>query len=119
MEILLPHLMGDFLLQNQWMADNKQKSSLACAVHCLVYTLCYYAWFLATIGVVGYLVIFATHFVIDRFGLALVWMRCYGVGFRNGRPIDNPNLLISLRIVVDNTMHLLINYAALGFFSLL
>ena len=42
-EMLIGHLVGDYLLQNDWMAENKAKHKglgwLTCAVHCLLYTM--------------------------------------------------------------------------------
>lgn len=36
--LLLGHLIGDFLLQTSWMAENKAKHILPLLVHSLVYT---------------------------------------------------------------------------------
>lgn len=36
---LVGHLVGDYLIQNDWMALNKKQSSLHCAVHCGLWTL--------------------------------------------------------------------------------
>src|SRR5690349_5536539 len=36
-QLLCAHLVGDFLLQNQWMASSKMKSSLVCAAHVACY----------------------------------------------------------------------------------
>ena len=33
---IIGHLVGDYLLQNDWMALNKKASSLHCAVHCCI-----------------------------------------------------------------------------------
>ena len=33
------HLIGDYLLQNDWMAGNKKKSDIACMVHIVTYML--------------------------------------------------------------------------------
>ncbi len=35
---VLGHLVGDFVLQNLWMALNKKEQLFPCIVHCLVYT---------------------------------------------------------------------------------
>ncbi len=39
MSPLVAHLVGDFILQNEWMASNKKHRSFACLVHVLVYLL--------------------------------------------------------------------------------
>ena len=42
-DAIVGHLIGDYLLQNDWMAMNKKKSGengwTACWVHCSLYTL--------------------------------------------------------------------------------
>src|SRR6186713_2504658 len=70
------HLMGDYLLQNDWMAENKGKFTakgyLACLVHCLFYTipfaLAYESWHVVWI-------VFSTRFLIDKYKLAIFWCR--------------------------------------------
>lgn len=34
---ILAHFIGDFLLQNDWLAVNKKRSNVACTVHVLLY----------------------------------------------------------------------------------
>jgi hypothetical protein len=34
---ILAHFIGDYLLQNDWMAQNKKKSNLACTIHVGLY----------------------------------------------------------------------------------
>ena len=36
---ILAHLVGDYILQSHWMAQNKAKQSVAAAVHAVTYTL--------------------------------------------------------------------------------
>lgn len=68
---IIGNLVGDYLLQNDWMALNKKKSSFHCAVHCLVWTVCVLA-FSGVIfqhgmrPVVAFWILFATHFLQDR-----------------------------------------------------
>lgn len=71
---LLLHLFGDYILQSHWMAVNKSRSSMPCAIHCLTYTL---PFMLLTRSALALGIIFGTHFLIDRFGLAryLVWLK--------------------------------------------
>jgi hypothetical protein len=38
MEQLLVHLVADYYFQSDWMALNKNKRSVPCLVHCLLYT---------------------------------------------------------------------------------
>lgn len=44
LSLLAAHFVGDFLLQSDWMATNKSKSTLALGIHCLVYSLCFLPW---------------------------------------------------------------------------
>jgi hypothetical protein len=133
---LIAHLFGDYVLQNHWMALNKTKSSWACLVHVLLYTL---PFLFLTRNPVALTVIAGTHFVIDRFSLAKRWPEFWGVGCDGKvipfldelrrlplyftcamggcprRPLEPapPFLAIWLGIIVDNTAHLLINHLAL------
>ena len=72
--ILLGHLIGDFILQNTWMAQRKGASMLPCVVHCLIYTAClclvvphgFNLWWAGAV--------FVSHFPIDRWSLADRWL---------------------------------------------
>jgi hypothetical protein len=74
MNPFIAHLVGDFILQNEWMAANKRKSSLVCLLHVLVYVLP----FLLT-GLVWWQIILigTTHFLQDRSGFVFWWVRFY------------------------------------------
>lgn len=72
---LLCHLVGDFILQSDWMAMSKNKSTLHCLVHCLIYTSCF---LVLTVSWKALLFIFVTHFIIDRFPIIvkrLLWTK--------------------------------------------
>lgn len=106
---LLAHLFGDYILQSDWMAQNKTKRSWPALVHALLYSLCFVplcwhpdtyhgyesirvmlngiwtsvdAWNFSTTWANrfhswAWLVIFGTHFLIDRYRLAryVVWAK--------------------------------------------
>ena len=74
---LLCHLLGDYCFQNHWMANTKTSSTFAALLHATIYTC---AFLLLTPSWQALLVIWATHFVIDRFRLARYWVDFYGVG---------------------------------------
>lgn len=38
MTILMAHLIGDYILQTDWMGQRKGQSWLICAIHCLLYS---------------------------------------------------------------------------------
>lgn len=70
---LILHLIGDYVTQSDWMANNKTKASFPAFCHALVYSLP----FLFIGSWLAVLVIFATHFAIDRWRLAVyvVWLK--------------------------------------------
>jgi len=118
MEQLLLHAIGDYVIQNDWMALNKKKSGwlghLACQVHCITYALP----FLLIGSWQAVAAIYAAHFVIDRYRL-VDWFLALrnGVGHvRNfGFGDERPALItVWLYIITDNVFHLVFNYLALG-----
>jgi len=113
---LIAHLIGDYCLQNQWMANNKTSRWLPALVHALLYTL---PFLLVTQSWQALAVIGLTHAIIDRYRLAKYWVRLWGIGVpgilwgRSSEP-PPPFLAVWLLIIVDNTAHLAINYAAIA-----
>lgn len=112
---IVAHLVGDYILQSHWMATEKTKNSVAAAVHAVVYTL---PFLLITQSVAALAVICGTHFVIDRWRLArfVVWLKNgpWKPITATGYPDDVPPwLAVWLLIFADNTIHLLINGAAI------
>ena len=123
---ILAHLVGDYLLQSDWMATEKTRRSVAAGAHALCYTLPFIFlasswWALALIAV--------SHFVIDRWRLAryvcwaknwlappsaapLPWSRCAATGYDPDRPAW---LSVWLLIIADNTLHLICNGLALAY----
>ncbi len=109
--LFILHLFGDFVLQNDWMAENKGKNTrlgyLACLVHCFMYTMPFVC---VTYRALPLFLIFATHFAIDKYGLAKKWTAFYKVGWR----LNTDNWLhVYLIFMVDMTMHLTCNYLIL------
>lgn len=122
--ILLAHWAGDYLLQTDWMAQEKVKRWAPAIVHGLVYTA---AYSLVTQDWRALAVIGGTHIVIDRFRLAkhITWAknqlapRSYrytwqeakrNAGFSSKTPAWMSTWLM---IIVDNGLHLTINAAAI------
>ena len=137
---LILHLLGDYVFQSDWMAQNKTKRFAPAAAHAVVYSL---PFLLLQPSLVAFLVILVTHFFIDRYRLARfvvyakniildpagwrfvgpmdtaalaererrwAWSNCSGTGYPSDAP---PWLAVWLLIAADNTLHLAINYAAL------
>lgn len=123
---LLLHTLGDYVIQSDWMATEKIKRSLAAVIHAVTYTALF---LLLTRSVTALAVIAGTHFVIDRWCFARYvcwaknriwpgwrpWSECTRTGF----PDDKQPAWIGLwiMIVVDNTMHVIINGASLRWLS--
>jgi len=126
---LVAHLVGDYILQSDWMASNKQRADttgwIAVALHAFMYTLPFLfltqSWeALALIG--------GTHLLIDHFKLAAIvgwvknfmaprsywfsWDYCKGTGYASNKP---PFLTVWLLIITDNTLHILINGASIHY----
>lgn len=72
---LLCHILGDYVLQSDWMALNKNKRTFPCLVHVTLYTL---PFLMLTQSFWALAFIFATHFIIDRFPhfiKRLIWLK--------------------------------------------
>jgi len=105
--LIIGHLVGDWMLQNDWMARGKARGffTQAIFVHCTVYTLT----LLATLWIATnklsqsppystfLLIIFISHWLIDGGNLAAHWVRWW----RQSR-------LLFVRIMVDQTLHILV-----------
>ena len=97
---LIGHLVGDYLLQNDWMANNKKERSFPCLVHAGIWALCVVLF--AGWGWQAGLALGICHFVQDRTYLVKGWIRLMGQeGFASG-----PCAPWSV-IVVDNVWHVL------------
>ena len=104
--LLLGHLLGDWLLQNDWMARGKREGlfTLAGMAHFATYTAAILTalWLFndreinlvtsLTIGVS----VFVSHWLIDATDIVQRWMRFYGQS--DGEMV---------RVMVDQTLHLL------------
>ena len=119
--IILGHLVGDYVLQNDWMALNKVKWNdegwLAAFVHCICYsTAVTTSLLLCGFKHIGYantfeliwLVTFMSHFPIDKVSLAKYWMRFYG----HSTDVTKNPFTPLVYVVIDNTMHLIIMMVA-------
>lgn len=109
------HLIGDYLLQNDWMARNKTKDSVAAMLHAAVYSLLFRLlvpkWY--------WMAIFISHFFIDRYRLAEYWIKLVNWNWRSknhGYPEDKPKYMsVWLLIIIDNVFHIIVNSACIYF----
>ena len=120
MEQLILHLIGDFITQSDWMAVNKNKHSWPALCHAVVYSLPFFL--IGSPLAVG--VVFASHFLIDRYRLVRhviwaknclsptrhPWSECSQTGFHKSMPDWFATWLM---IVADGTLHLTCNYCCL------
>ncbi|MDX1520327.1 MAG: DUF3307 domain-containing protein [Anaerolineae bacterium] len=104
--LVVAHLIGDWLLQNHWMANGKHRAFFTTAglTHFTIYTLTIITvlWLepttdltLVSVVRVG-LFVFISHWIIDATGLAIYWVRFY-------RQSD----LVMMRVMVDQVFHVL------------
>lgn len=114
---IIGHLVGDYLLQNDWMALNKKRSLSICCVHAALWTLSvglfsgwffYQNWHGALIG----FVLFSTHLFQDHTNVVTWWMDLIGqYKFRTG-PCSPWSI-----IVVDNVWHIVTLWAVWKFLA--
>lgn len=81
LELLLAHMVGDYIFQNDWMANNKFTNSWARLLHCAIYTtvflpiiICYGPLDFWT-QVLCFGLLFGSHTIIDswRWTLGSTW----------------------------------------------
>lgn len=115
----LAHMVGDYLIQSDWMAQEKTRRWWPAVAHGVTYCV---PFLFVTQSVAALAVIVGTHIVIDRYRLArhVVWFKNQLApwAFRpphtaTGHSDDRPAWLSTwLRIIADNVIHMLINVAA-------
>lgn len=109
--MILGHLLGDYVFQSDFMAQNKTKHSSAAALHAAMYTLVLAAVLAPAFQVstettevyaLKLFVVFITHYLMDRYSLAKRWMQL--------ELVDQKGFAESLKpwstIIIDNTGHL-------------
>ena len=115
---LIAHAVGDYILQSDWMAVHKTSRWAPAVLHAALYTVPFF-WLRPSPP--GVAIIFGSHLVIDRWNLAryiawlsnrmmpaprLAWAECRATGHSPERPLW---LTFWLSVIVDNTLHVLIN----------
>lgn len=103
------HVIGDYVMQNDWMAQNKTKSFFPAFIHATIYSLP----FLLIIEYEFWLILFISHFLIDRYRLAVYWIKFLNWNWKStnfGYQSDKPMWMsVWLMIIIDNTFHLIFN----------
>jgi hypothetical protein len=105
--LLIGHLVGDWILQNHWMAQGKKQDLLTLAgiVHGIIYTVTIMGalWLSGAVGQrpAFYLVlsalVFVSHWLVDATNAVERWMRFY-----------RQSELTMIRVMVDQTVHVLV-----------
>lgn len=122
---LLCHLFGDYVIQSDWMAQEKTKSLWVAYLHACSYAL---PFLLLRPSMAALAVIVFTHCLIDRYRLArfVCWAKNllspaayrypWAAGDKLGYRNDGPAWLnVWLLIIADNSLHILINGLALKY----
>lgn len=110
MNELLAHLVGDYILQNDWMALGKYRSKEIALLHGFLYAL---PFIFITQSPIALLIIGLSHSVIDHWKMAnfLDQLKNWNFKTQSGFSPDRPIwLTVWLGIITDNTVHLLINH---------
>lgn len=108
MELILGHLIGDYILQSDWMAINKKQKGLkgltACIIHCLIWSVSVYLFAfndIASHKLIVFVLVFLSHFILDRTNFVKWYCNTTRI---------MPNPAIWKLFIVDNTLHLLMIY---------
>jgi len=99
MHFIYAHLIGDYLLQSDWMAKGKKVSSWICLVHIVAYMIPFlfcglFWWQLLLIGI--------QHFLQDRTSF-IIWLMKIKGSAEFAKPPMSPWSII----VTDNIVHIL------------
>jgi hypothetical protein len=137
-DAIMAHVVGDYLLQSDWMASEKTKKSAAALAHAVTYTL---PFLLITLNWKALLFVCVTHFFIDRWRLIryvcwaknflspkyveiiqtdqpvklarnLPWAECSATGYPPGKPAW---MSVWLMIIADNCAHIILNGVAIKY----
>jgi hypothetical protein len=130
---LLLHLLGDYVLQTEQMALRKLHSWFWAIIHALVYSLPFLLYLNVinggwSRGWLAWSVIAGTHAVIDRLAVATTICRIKNLLWfgpdapekeqNTGYGIETPPFIrFWLVVIVDNTLHLIINHVALNYLN--
>lgn len=105
---LLAHFIGDYLLQNDWMAVGKKKSSFICTVHVTFYIL---PFLLSGLSFTVILLIYIQHWIQDRTTFVAWWCKTTG-SFQS--ELKMPCLPYG-HFIVDNIFHVIWMWGVINF----
>jgi len=98
--LFLGHLVGDFLLQTSWMAENKAGNWFPLLVHSSLYTLAVSLLALPAGGLsrAGIVLVFFAHILLDQRTFIEFW----------AEKITGSNNTVWLKIMLDQSWHVII-----------
>lgn len=113
MEWFIGHLVGDFVLQNDFLAINKKKSTTVCLIHVALYNFVLIVSVALSVKFAGtppwplwaWVVVTVTHFAQDRTNIVQWFMQAIGQ-----RKFAQPPMSPWSVIVVDQVLHLVVLY---------
>lgn len=116
-EAIVGSLVGDYLLQNDWMARGKKNHVWICLVHSAIWSLCvmlFSGWRslggfdseLSSSTVYLFLILTVLHFWQDHTNIVQLWMKAVGQ-----KKFAEPPLGPWSTIVVDNVWHMVVLWA--------
>ena len=107
---LLAHFIGDYLLQNDWMAVGKKKSNFIRTVHVTLYIL---PFFLTELSFLQIVLVYAQHWIQDRTTFIAWWCRSLG-SFQ--AELKTPALPWG-HFIVDNIFHVIWAWVVVQYFG--
>lgn len=99
MHFIYAHLVGDYLLQNDYMAKGKKNSNLICTLHIVTYML---PFLLCNLSPIQFCLIAAQHWIQDRTNIILDFCKYTGKSDFIKSPMGPWSI-----IIVDNIFHIL------------
>lgn len=110
-QLVISHLVGDFMLQTAAMADRKYRPGwiglLWCTVHVCIYTVVLVGPFGSQVSLLLVIGIFVPHWLVDRYSLSYRWMQLIG---RSSLLADSSPTKVAfgviIYVVIDQTFHL-------------
>lgn len=119
-QVLLGHFVADYLLQSRDMAmrksDKNWRGFAWCMAHCIIYTLTVCS-FLQTLDLTLMLLVFLSHFPIDRWSLASKWLKVIKgrdilEAYQSKEKYREIDIAFSCLVyaIADNTIHLVLLY---------
>lgn len=98
---LLAHFIGDYILQNDWMAIGKKKSNFICFIHIAFYML---PFIFTSVTPIQFILIGTQHYVQDR-SKFIAWFCSVTGKFQS--EVGNKNTLPWGHFIVDNIFHVI------------